>query len=108
MSEVTQILNAILQGDSKAEDALLAIVYDELHRIASRKLAGESPGQTLQTTALVHEAYLRLLPGGAPDHSTATTDTRSTGMLETAKQPSWQSRGGHSETQHRAEPWYET
>ena len=61
MSDVTQILSAIEGGDSKAAEKLLPLVYDELRKLAARKLAQESPGQTLQATALVHEAYLRLV-----------------------------------------------
>jgi RNA polymerase sigma factor (TIGR02999 family) len=60
MSEVTQILNAIGQGDLKASAELLPLVYEELRKLASQKIAQEKPGQTLQPTALVHEAYLRL------------------------------------------------
>ncbi len=61
MTEVTQILAAIEQGDPVAADKLLPLVYDELRRLAAQKLAQEKPGQTLQATALVHEAYLRLV-----------------------------------------------
>jgi len=61
MSEVTRILSAIEQGDPSAAAQLLPLVYDELRRLAARKLAQEKPGQTLQATALVHEAYLRLV-----------------------------------------------
>src|ERR1700676_4834738 len=61
MSDVTQILNAIEQGDPQAAEQLLPLVYDELRRLAAQKLAQEQPGQTLQATALVHEAYLRLV-----------------------------------------------
>jgi RNA polymerase sigma factor (TIGR02999 family) len=61
MSDVTRILSAIEQGDPQAAEQLLPMVYDELRKLASRKLHQEKPGQTLQTTALVHEAYLRLL-----------------------------------------------
>ena len=61
MTEVTQILAAIEQGDPQAADKLLPLVYDELRRLAAQKLAQEKPGQTLQATALVHEAYLRLV-----------------------------------------------
>src|SRR5215472_10307694 len=60
MSDVTQILNAIEQGDPKAAGQLLPLVYDELRRLAAAQLAREKPGQTLEATALVHEAYLRL------------------------------------------------
>jgi RNA polymerase sigma factor (TIGR02999 family) len=71
MKEVTRILDAIQRGDSKAADALLPLVYDELRRLAAQRMAHEAPGQTLQATALVHEAWLRL---GGDD------------------QPSWQNR----------------
>jgi RNA polymerase sigma factor (TIGR02999 family) len=60
MTDVTRILNAISRGDTKATDELLPIVYEELRLLAAQKLSRESPGQTLQATALVHEAYLRL------------------------------------------------
>ena len=66
MTEVTLILSAIQQGDPHAAEQLLPLVYDELRRLAVQKLAQERPGQTLQATALVHEAYLRLV-GGDPD-----------------------------------------
>src|SRR2546421_12328414 len=61
MSEVTRILSAIEQGDPHAAEQLLPLVYDELRRLAAQKLTQEKPGQTLQATALVHEAYLRLV-----------------------------------------------
>jgi RNA polymerase sigma factor (TIGR02999 family) len=61
MHDVTQILSAIEQGDSRASEQLLPVVYDELRRLAAAKLAQEKPGQTLEATALVHEAYLRLV-----------------------------------------------
>lgn len=61
MSDVTRILNAIERGDVKATDELLPLVYEELRILAAQKLSHESPGQTLQATALVHEAYLRLV-----------------------------------------------
>jgi RNA polymerase sigma factor (TIGR02999 family) len=61
MSDVTRILDAIERGDVKATDELLPLVYGELRMLAAQKLAKESPGQTLQATALVHEAYLRLV-----------------------------------------------
>ena len=61
MSDVTQILNAIERGDVKATDELLPLVYEELRLLAAQKLSKEVPGQTLQATALVHEAYLRLV-----------------------------------------------
>jgi RNA polymerase sigma factor (TIGR02999 family) len=61
MSEVNRILSAIEQGDPRAAEELLPLVYDELRKLAARKLAQEKPGQTLQATALVHEAYVRLV-----------------------------------------------
>src|SRR5262245_60261638 len=61
MSEVTRILSAIEGGDPSAAEQLLPLVYDELRRLAAAKLAQEKPGQTLDATALVHEAYLRLV-----------------------------------------------
>src|SRR5215471_3909441 len=68
MSEVTRILSAIEQGDPHAAAQLLPLVYDELRKLAAQKLAGENPGQTLQATALVHEAYLRLVDGEQAQH----------------------------------------
>ncbi|MHC4680371.1 MAG: sigma-70 family RNA polymerase sigma factor [Planctomycetota bacterium] len=61
MSEVTRILTAIEQGDAKAADELLPLVYEQLRRLAARKMSQEPLGQTLQATALVHEAYIRLV-----------------------------------------------
>src|ERR1700676_1774869 len=61
MSDVTQLLNAVAQGDPHAAGQLLPLVYDELRKLAAQRLADEKPGQTLQATALVHEAYLRLV-----------------------------------------------
>jgi RNA polymerase sigma factor (TIGR02999 family) len=76
MSDVTQILASIESGDPRAADRLLPLVYDELRRLAAQKLARERPGQTLQSTALVHEAYLRLVGSG-----------------ESAQKQSWDNRG---------------
>jgi RNA polymerase sigma factor (TIGR02999 family) len=61
MSEITEVLNSIEQGDPQAAAQLLPLVYDELRRLAAQKMAGEKAGQTLDATALVHEAYLRLV-----------------------------------------------
>ncbi len=61
MSDVTRILSQIESGDPSAAEQLLPLVYDELRKLAAAKLAGEKPGQTLQATALVHEAYVRLV-----------------------------------------------
>src|SRR5262245_51791988 len=61
MSEVTRILSAIDQGDPNAAEQLLPLVYDELRKLAMQRLSQETPGQTLQATALVHDAYIRLV-----------------------------------------------
>jgi RNA polymerase sigma factor (TIGR02999 family) len=63
MSDVTRILSAVQGGDPQAAEQLLPLVYDELRKLAAAKMALETPGQTLQATALVHEAYLRLVDG---------------------------------------------
>ncbi|MHC4561003.1 MAG: ECF-type sigma factor [Planctomycetota bacterium] len=67
MTDVTRILNAIEQGDKRAADKLLPLVYEELRLLAAQRLSKEKPGQTLQATALVHEAYIRLV--GTEDQS---------------------------------------
>jgi RNA polymerase sigma factor (TIGR02999 family) len=77
MSEVTRILDAVQQGDPRAASQLLPLVYDELRQLAAQKLAHETPGQTLQATALVHEAYLRLVAGAEE---------------QSAREQSWDSR----------------
>ena len=61
MTDVTRILNAIEQGEAKAADELLPLIYEELRLLAAQKMSQELPGQTLQATALVHEAYIRLV-----------------------------------------------
>jgi RNA polymerase sigma factor (TIGR02999 family) len=68
MTDVTRILSAIEQGDPSAAGELLPLVYGELRKLAAQKLAQEKPGQTLQATALVHEAYLRLVEGDKAPH----------------------------------------
>lgn len=68
MSEVTRILSAIEQGDPIAAEKLLPLVYDELRKLAAERMAHEKPGQTLQATALVHDAYLRLVDVEQPQH----------------------------------------
>jgi RNA polymerase sigma factor (TIGR02999 family) len=73
MTEITRILSAMDEGDPHAAEQLLPLVYEELRKLAAQKLAQEKPGQTLQATALVHEAYLRLVDGD--------------------KTPQWNSRG---------------
>jgi RNA polymerase sigma factor (TIGR02999 family) len=72
MTYVTRILNAIEQGDARAADKLLPVVYQELRRLAAYKLSHEAPGQTLQATALVHEAYIRLVGSEAQDWGSST------------------------------------
>jgi RNA polymerase sigma factor (TIGR02999 family) len=68
MSEITRILSAVEQGDPSAAEQLLPLVYEELRRLAARRMAQEAPGQTLEATALVHEAYLRLVDTEQPPH----------------------------------------
>lgn len=85
MSDVTRILSQIEQGDPQAAEKLLPLVYDELRKLAAAKLSQEKPGQTLQATALVHEAYLRLL-GGARDLGQGAGN-------EQQSQEFWNSRG---------------
>src|SRR5262249_21494798 len=101
MSEVTQILNAIGQGDSKASAELLSLVYEELRILASQKLAQEKPGHTLQPTALVHEAYLRL--AGASDDQqwnnrryffAAAAEAMRRILVESARRKARQKHGG--------------
>jgi RNA polymerase sigma factor (TIGR02999 family) len=68
MSQVTRILGAIEQGEPRAAEQLLPLVYDELRKLATERMAQERPGQTLQATALVHEAYVRLVDVGTAQH----------------------------------------
>src|SRR5271168_5406979 len=68
MSDVTRVLSAIQQGDPQAAERLLPLVYEELRRMAAQRIAQEKPGQTLQATALVHEAYLRLVDAEKVQH----------------------------------------
>jgi len=72
MTDVTRILSAIEQGDAKAADELLPLVYEELRRLATQKMLHEQPGQTLQATALVHEAYIRLVGPEAKNWNSRT------------------------------------
>jgi RNA polymerase sigma factor (TIGR02999 family) len=74
LTEVTRILSAIEQGDPHAAEQLLPLVYNELRHLAAAKLAQEKPGQTLQATALVHEAYLRLVP--SPGRESGESEAR--------------------------------
>src|SRR5262245_31724041 len=79
MTEVSRVLSAIEQGDAHAAGQLLPLVYDELRRLAAQKLAQEKPGQTLQATALVHEAYLRLVASPGPESGGASQRWNSRG-----------------------------
>jgi len=72
MNDVTRILSAIEQGDARATNELLPLVYEELRRLASYKMSHEPPGQTLQATALVHEAYIRLVGSEAQNWNSRT------------------------------------
>src|SRR5262245_27877255 len=76
MTEVTRILSAIEAGDPHAAEQLLPLVYDELRKLAAQKLSQEKPGQTLQATALVHEAYLRLVGNQGPRTKPQTPNTK--------------------------------
>ncbi len=103
MTDVTQILSQIEQGDPSAAEQLLPLVYDELRKLAAAKLANEKPGQTLQATALVHEAYLRLL--GADGHAqpwdnrghffTAAAEAMRRILVEQARRKKSLKAGGH-------------
>src|SRR5262245_1198762 len=101
MSEVTQILSAIEQGDPSAAEQLLPLVYEELRQLAAQKLAQEKPGQTLQATALVHEAYLRLVDVETAQHwdsrghfFTACAEAMRRILVDHARRRHSQRRGG--------------
>jgi RNA polymerase sigma factor (TIGR02999 family) len=101
MSEVTQILHAIAQGDPDAASQLLPLVYDELRKLAAQKLARETPGQTLEATALVHEAYLRLVGEDEQQHwdsrghfFAAAAEAMRRILVEKARQKASLKRGG--------------
>lgn len=101
MTDVTHILNAIKQGDAKAADELLPLVYEELRCLAAQKLSHESPGQTLQATALVHEAYLRLVgtEGQSWDNKghffKAAAEAMRRILIENARRKRTNRHGGH-------------
>jgi RNA polymerase sigma factor (TIGR02999 family) len=101
MPDVTQILSAIEQGDASAAGLLLPLVYDELRKLAAAKLSREKPGQTLQATALVHEAYLRLVDVEKAQHwnsrghfFAAAAEAMRRILVERARQKMGPQRGG--------------
>src|SRR2546421_1110912 len=101
MSEVTQILRAVAEGDPSAASQLLPLVYNELRKLAAQKLARETPGQTLQPTALVHEAYLRLVGEDEEQHwdsrghfFAAAAEAMRRILVEIARQKASLKRGG--------------
>jgi RNA polymerase sigma factor (TIGR02999 family) len=101
MADVTQILNAIEAGDRKASAELLPLVYDELRMLAAFRLAVERPGQTLQATALVHEAYVRLVGGDQPQgwnsrghFVAAAAEAMRRILVEAARRKKTEKRGG--------------
>jgi RNA polymerase sigma factor (TIGR02999 family) len=99
MPDVTQILNAIQQGDPHAADQLLPLVYDELRKLAAQKLAQEKPGQTLDATALVHEAYLHLVGNqefaNRPHFFAAAAEAMRRILIDRARARSSLKRGGN-------------
>ena len=100
MSEVTQILAAIQQGDPKAADELLPLVYQELRKLAAQKMARERPGHTLQATALVHEAWLRLGDGVFANRAQffgAASEAMRRILIERARRKHREKRGGGAE-----------
>jgi RNA polymerase sigma factor (TIGR02999 family) len=103
MNGVTHILDRVQQGDPKAAEELLPLVYEELRKLAASKMAQQAPGQTLQATALVHEAYLRLT-GGTRDRwqdrahfFRAAAETMRCILIENARRKSRWKRGGRLE-----------
>ena len=101
MSDVTQILNEIEDGDGQAADKLLPLVYDELRKLAAAKMAQENPGQTLQATALVHEAYIRLVDVEKVQHwdsrghfFSAAAEAMRRILVENARKKATEKRGG--------------
>src|SRR5437762_4364448 len=101
MNELTRVLSAIEQGDPHAADQLLPLVYDELRRLAAQKLGQENPGQTLEATALVHEAYLRLVGterarhwNGRTHFFRAAAEAMRRILVDRARQKHSQKRGG--------------
>jgi RNA polymerase sigma factor (TIGR02999 family) len=106
MSDVTHILSAIEQGDRHAAEQLLPLVYNELRKLAAQRLASEKPGQTLQATALVHEAYIRLVDHERAQHwnsrghfFSAAAEAMRRILVESARRRNSVKRGGHFERQ---------
>ena len=102
MSEVTRILNAIEKGDARATEELLPLVYDELRRLAGHKMANEAAGHTLQPTALVHEAWLRLAGSDQPWENrghffAAAAEAMRRILVDHARRKQSQKRGGGSQ-----------
>ena len=102
MSDVTRILSAIEQGDPSATEQLLPLVYDELRKLAAQKMAQEAPGQTLQATALVHEAYIRLVDVEKAQHwnsrghfFAAAAEAMRRILVEKARKKATEKQGGH-------------
>jgi len=99
-SDVTRILNAIEGGDPRAADQLLPLVYEELRLLAAHKMSQERPGQTLQATALVHEAYVRLVEGECQDWNSrghffrAAAEAMRRILVEKAREKKSLKRGG--------------
>jgi RNA polymerase sigma factor (TIGR02999 family) len=101
MTDLTRVLSAIESGDPDAAEQLLPLVYDELRKLAARKLAREKPGQTLQATALVHEAYLRLVGSGTSrpwdrrgHFFAAAAEAMRRILVESARRKAREKRGG--------------
>src|SRR5712691_5301040 len=100
MTDVTRILSQIEQGDPQAAEKLLPLVYDELRKLAAVKLAQEKPGQTLQATALVHDAYIRLVDGRAQQWDSrrhfffAAAEAMQRILIESARRKKRLKRGG--------------
>ncbi|MFC1766383.1 ECF-type sigma factor [Planctomycetota bacterium] len=100
MSDVTRILNAIEQGDAREADKLLPLVYEELRRLAAHRMSQEKPGHTLQATALVHEAYIRLVGSEAQNWNgrtqffTAAAEAMRRILIENARRKQRLKRGG--------------
>ena len=114
MADVTQILYQIDQGDPTAAEQLLPLVYDELRKLAAARLANEKPGQTLQATALVHEAFIRLVDrpqsqrwDGSRHFFAAAAEAMRRILVENARYKARQKRGGSAERHELHEAHWE-